>query len=235
MPITPDTQQPSNEEQGSGEQISLGVEAEIKRRQMPMRDVQSIERSGGDVIADFDDIEKFVEMPARKAVRAFFERNIKTGSSHANLEEFLRAEEREENELPEAYIVINYDSLSEANRLIAKEAGLNIAKSHDGSDGVTIFVLYSTDATVGEIEDKLYELAIKFKHQKLFWDPGLTYEQQVDKYKRMLPFTSEKAAGFVQDGIKSGSIYKDEETSLLFSSEKHARRYKESLKYKEGE
>lgn len=116
-----------------------------------------------------DAIGLYADEPCVEACQLLYDLNIETYTSGGHVE-------GKENATGEAYIGIVYDSLSEENKKIAEDMikkGMidNIYNTKGRGTGLTIMICVpiSSDSLVGEISDKLVQLASMFQQQDVLY------------------------------------------------------------------
>jgi hypothetical protein len=128
---------------------------------------------------DRNDIKKFVEPPLVAACENFYDKNIRTLLSSAN---------KKDIEIGEAYIIIDYDTLSGDNKKIAEEVGsLYFTKIGSGDKSkeareLKIVIPLDKNVTIQEIEQKAVQIADRFKKQPMLWVKNYTLEQIKELY-----------------------------------------------------
>ena len=118
---------------------------------------------------DRDAISLYADEPCVEACQLLYDLNIQTYTSSGHVD-------GKENAEGEAYIGIVYDTLSDENKRIAKEMinnGIidNIANNEGRRTGLTISlrVPINSDSLVGEVSDKLVQLASMFQQQDVLY------------------------------------------------------------------
>ena len=118
---------------------------------------------------DRDSISLYADEPCVEACQLLYDLNIQTYTSSGHVDGKANAE-------GEAYVGINYDTLSDENKRIAKEMinnGIidNIANNEGRGQGLTISlsVPINSDSLVGEVSDKLIQLASMFQQQDVLY------------------------------------------------------------------
>ncbi len=118
---------------------------------------------------DRDAISLYADEPCVEACQLLYDLNIQTYTSGGHVEGKVNTE-------GEAYVGINYDTLSDENKRIVKEMinnGIidNIANNEDRGQGLTISLRVSinSDSLVGEVSDKLVQLASMFQQQDVLY------------------------------------------------------------------
>ena len=157
------------------------------------------------------EIEQFVEEPIIKPCQIFYDKNIKTIMSSAN----------KDNIGSEAWIEIDYDTLSSHNKKIAEWLGKLDSKEWG------IICRFKMDVPhagvkIRDIENHFVEVANKFKLQKLLW--GYTsWEEQLEFLTKKYRTTVEKMAeqGYTKEKFRNdcGGFYDDKNNICFWSKE----------------
>ncbi|MFI3242123.1 MAG: hypothetical protein R3Y43_06110 [Alphaproteobacteria bacterium] len=131
-----------------------------------VQDVEPI-RNGftGVVVEKKEDLEDLVEEPCLKTCQQLFDKNVQTIDSGCN----------KENSSHRAYIVINYDTLNDANKRIADDMVQRGAvrfspkddecPSRNGTNQITIEVATKPSDLVSLVERKLLNITKEFQKQ----------------------------------------------------------------------
>jgi len=168
-----------------------------------LKNVTPIGRLYGVEIAGSEAIKELVEKPLVEACKIFYDKNIQTTGSNANLESVYPA-----------YIDISWDSLSRENRQIAEQMGLHPIPSDWGYHGeiIEITMPISEKTSVGDVSNHFKSLANQFVLQDPSWMTVYTIEQLKEIY--MIPedkeVTPEEFEGYYYDPA-SGKFYLSEE------------------------
>lgn len=188
----------------------------------PLNNIDPIELSQGQLLVSADELARYVEPPALPACLDLYDKNIKTISSSAN-----------RKDAEEAYIVIDFSSLSDSNKEIALRLGSLISPVRNGiEDNETnpeeLMLAAPLEAadTADTIEAKLKELVAPFQRQKLLWAP--TYS--LNEIKKIYGYAEDEQVeidDFVEDGL-----YYDTQTRMFHLSEEL---YKKSLEPSEAD
>lgn len=137
--------------------------------------VPAIEESG-ETFRTREQIKDLVEQPLLTACEELYDKNVQTLASSANQKDIQRGE---------AYILIDFDSLSEENQKIARQYAE--PKQGDGhwSSGKTVKIIIpiSESTTVDDVSRRATEIAKTFVKQRATWirkikmkDPQSTLE-----------------------------------------------------------
>lgn len=128
-----------------------------------LAEVPAIQESKNQMITRRDQIKDFVERPLLGACEDMWDKNIRTLSTSAN---------KEDIEVGEAYIIIDFDSLSEENKKVAQK--LAEPMDYDGMRAVKIIIPVSETITTDDISQRAAEIAGAFKKQPATWVPKYT-------------------------------------------------------------
>ncbi|HLD60750.1 MAG TPA: hypothetical protein VJA27_01295 [Patescibacteria group bacterium] len=117
------------------------------------------------------DIKEVVEGPLVRACEALFDKHIATTSTSAN------------GTKSEAWIIIDFDSLSEDNKVVAQRFGTVDQDGRVGKNIVKLTLPLTPESTWGEIEDAALSLVSEFHEQ-----PKPSTEQPTDdeQYKQWM-------------------------------------------------
>lgn len=139
---------------------SLGAEDD---QQVLLEEVAVIPESPT-VIETRDQIKKLVELPLIAACEVFYDKNIKTTASSANKKDIKAGY---------VYILIDFDTLSEDNKLIAQGYGQPVQNSGFGNCGKLLSIRIPVDEStpIDEISQKAVDIARSFKKQPAVWIP----------------------------------------------------------------
>lgn len=181
--------------------------------QTPIKEIKPIQRNRNQIIETKDDIKEYVESPLVEACEHFWDVNVKTLSSSANTKDVGH----------EACIIIDYNSLSEENKQIAKESG-KFLEDYDSRPAVDIRIPISETTTAEEIKTKACEIAGRFKKQKATWIPSYTLQEVRLKYG-IEPEDNRYGVG----DFKEEGFYYDSEGKKFYLSEEHFQKAKEEV------
>ncbi|HET8991516.1 MAG TPA: hypothetical protein VFN31_00590 [Candidatus Saccharimonadales bacterium] len=163
----------------------------------PLNEVQPIELPEGSLIRSSSELEQLVEGPALLACQTLYNDNIRTISASAN-----------SKDIDEAYIDIDFSSLSEENKAIALANGVPVVLEGTASDqdpqpkAVKLAIgLDLTDNPV-TVSEKLQDLALRFKKQELLWAPRYS----IDQLKSIYGYSKEEPVS-VEDFEQEGFYY----------------------------
>jgi len=136
-------------------------EQKEKAPSLSLADVPPIE-NGSPIIATKEQLKTVVEAPLLAACEALYDKNIRTLASSAN---------RKNIQNGEASILVDFDSLSEENKIIARKISEPEQASGHGGGGKTfvIAIPVSASSTVAEISKAALTIAQAFKWQPATW------------------------------------------------------------------
>ena len=164
-------------------------------------EIEPIEQSGA-VTLTRETIKEVVEAPLVAACTMLYDKNIRTVMSSANKKDIERGE---------AYILIEYDSLSEENKMIAK--GFAEPEEIEGRHYVHIPIPVSSKSTIYEVHTHACSIAEGFKKQKNSWLESYT----LDEMRGMFA-----SASLSLDEIKSiPDIFYDQHNEKFYLNEEH--------------
>ena len=152
-----------------------------------------IERSAGEVLTR-EAIKDIVEPALVKACEHLYDKNIRSISSSANQKDVASGN---------AYIEIDYDSLSDENRKIADE--LCEVYEYDGNKIAIIKIPVNENSTIEDIERQGLVITEKFQKQSASWIPTFPGDEET---------------------AKTQGLFFDPEESLMYLSEEHYRKAK---------
>lgn len=178
--------------------------------------IEPIEESRSALIKSKEEIKKFVEQPLLKACEVLYDKNIKTLASSAN---------KKDIEIGEAYIIIDYDSLSDNNKEIAK--GFASPIEYDGINAVKIIIPIDENMFIQRIEKEAIETADAFEKQPMSWAEIYTPNQLLrevmhipeDNHEFDDPKIFEEAYGFFY--VPSLEYPDSFEKGLFYCSKEH--------------
>lgn len=164
--------------------------------------IKPIEKSRNLIVKERSELEGMVERPLLKACQILYDKNIRTLSTSANAKDTNNG----------AYIVIEYDSLSQENRRIAETYGDII--DYDGMKAVKIIITFDEKTNIAEVEAKSLEIANSFRSQKMTWVPRYTFEELLSVYRL------KKEDGYKPEDF-SKDLYYDKKSGLFYLSKEH--------------
>lgn len=183
--------------------------------------VESIGLSAGQLISERAQLAEFVEVPALPACEHLYDLNILTTSSCANGEKAA--------ELGNAYIIVDWESLSPRNKEIAEMIGEHIVETIDKKGTVVERIKLQTPITPDDKTDVvtagLLDLAKNFEPQPLEWG-------------YLTPAQARKSYGYdhykISDSLiiqalvdREGLVF-DQDSQLLFYSEELLQKYRKT-------
>ncbi len=168
--------------------------------------VQAIDRDRAMWITSRDEVAKYVETPLLQACLDLWDKNIRTLSTTANSKDIQTGL---------ANITIDYDSLSDANKLVAQELG-EIMKGYT-TLSVSINYPISRETVPSELSSRALESARLFKKQKARWIPSYT----LDQLKRLTFISPDNHAADNPEYWKPAGFYFDAGSGKYFLSQEH--------------
>lgn len=174
----------------------------IEKEPQLLSDIEPIEE-GGLVFRQKEDIDKLVELPLVDACKQLYDKNIQTWQSSANKKDIQNRE---------VYVIVVSDSLSEENKLIAKEIGEPF--SYGETELVKLSVPVSEATTIAEIKTKMDALVERLKSQPPTWIEG----HGIDYFKKIY------GPGIIEEDLigslsEEGGLYFDRDSRLFYPSE----------------
>jgi hypothetical protein len=197
-----------------------------KSNKTSLNEVSPIHKTRGLVITKKEQIKEIVESPVVKACEIFWDKNIQTYESSANSENIKSGI---------AWIRINFDTLSEANKKIALQYGQPYEETMNAGQMIELPISVKENETVDEISNKAEDIANSFKNQKAVWINGMTLQEHIDwlnqRYGKY-PETATEIERLKQPGVwekenTEKGKYFDPETQMVFSSEELFKKWKE--------
>ncbi len=137
----------------------------ILQRPTSLSEVAPIEENRNQIIREKKQIKDLVESPLLLTCEDLWDKNIKTISTSAN---------KKDIEAGNASIIIDFESLSEDNKQIARQYGSPV--DYDNIKVVEIIIPISKETTVEELSQKAFDIASAFKKQPFLWAPTYTAE-----------------------------------------------------------
>jgi len=129
-------------------------------------DLPAIEESRNMLFTGRADISRFVEASLVPACESFYDKGIRTLASSCNAKDLLDGN---------AYIIIDFDTLSEANQAIARTLAEPI--SYDRMQAVKIRIPITAESQADDIGNIARSIADRFKDQEALWVPTYTLEK----------------------------------------------------------
>lgn len=200
-----------------------------KSKDKSLTEVPAILKSLNTRIINRNEIKELVEEPLVKACEIFWDKNIKTYDSSANAKDIKSGV---------CHIRLDYESLSEENREVAREYGEPY--SSVGYWVTDINIPAEENITVKEIENKSVEIANEFYKQAPVWMIFRTVEDQLsyneaylEKYPDAVAREKERLTkpGAWEEECKRLGKYFDPETQTSWDSEECYQKAKEYFEY----
>ncbi len=175
-----------------------------------------------------EQIKDIVEAPLVEACEVFWDKNIKSRESSANFEDIKSGY---------CWITIDWDSLSDENKIIGKQSGELLNDPVDGNI-LNIKIPVEKTVTQEEISKKALNIATAFQKQKAVWISGTSLEDQIKAYRGMIKGGVTKdeiekeierisQPGVWEKECKERKGYFDEETERYYQSEELCKKAKE--------
>lgn len=186
---------------------------EIPIKTIPISEIKAIKETRGQMFKTRDEIAKHVESPLVPACERFWDLNIRTLESSAN----------SENIGGDAGIVIDYDSLSDENKKIAKESA-DFLENYDGRPAIHFKIPVTKETTLEDVKHQASAFAEHFRKQKASWIPSYSLSQMRKTYD-CDPNDNEFGP---EDFINEGYYY-DNESQKFYLSEEHFQKANEKV------
>jgi hypothetical protein len=172
------------------------------------KNLLNIERIGernNEMIKNREQLATLIESPLLFACQELYDKNIMTLSSSANKEN------------TEVYITIDFDSLSEKNKVVAKSFGEVKFNVETNTNTVQIFISVKMDDAVENISAKAMDIAHKFEKQPLLWANKYT----LDELRSMYGYTLDDEEMGITDFANGelDSYFYDPASKLFYDSE----------------
>lgn len=193
-------------------------------------EVLPIQKTFGLQILNKENIKDFVEKPLVEACEIFWDKNIKTLESSANFQNIQN----------EGYIGLDFNSLSEENKEVARKYGEPHQLYVNNPDilCIRIPIPVNESDTVDIVSDRAKEIASGFNKQKASWISGISLEEHLQKfeanfgkkYPDMVIKEKERLTqtGAWEEECKRLGNYFDTETQMAFPSEEYFKKWKEA-------
>lgn len=178
--------------------------------QTPLARIEPIEKGRNAMFRNRDEIKEYVEPPLVDACENFWDLNVRTLNSSANSKDIGH----------QAYIIIDYNSLSEDNKKIALESGV-LDENYDGRPVVNIGIPVNESTVAEEIKTKAIEISRKFQKQKATWIPSWTLQDMKQWYG-----IEPEDDRFGIDAFREEGFYYDSESNKFYASEEHSQKAK---------
>lgn len=175
-----------------------------------LAEVAPIESAGSSILSR-DTIPEFVESPLVESATALYDKNIRTVMSGANL--------KNGPDSP-AHIIIDYATLSSANKVIAERIGQ--ITSFGGRKYAVLKMPVHSSTPVSHIESHFSQVVSEFKPQPLTWG----HYSEAD-YKSILGLDAEAKVDLTKLAKQSGHAYSAEH-GLVFENAEYLKKFIES-------
>lgn len=179
-------------------------------------EVKAIGEGRGQMIKTRDEIVKYVESPLVSACEHFWDLNVRTLESSANAKDVGRGAE----------IVIDYDTLSDENKKIAKEYAepLSDYEGDVGRSAVSFKIPITNETTLEEVKTRASAFAERFKKQRASWIPSYSLGEMREIYASD-PNDSE----YGHEAFTKAGWYYDSEGKRFYLSEEHFKKANEEI------
>lgn len=164
--------------------------------------VKPIEKSRNLIVKERSELEGIVERPLLRACQILYDKNIRTLATSSNTKDLDGG----------AYIIIEYSSLSDENKRIAKRYG--DVFDYDGMKAVKIIIVFDEKTSIVVVEVRSLEIANSFRQQKMTWAPRYTFEELLSIYG------CKKEDEYRPEDFSEG-LYYDKESGLFYLSREH--------------
>lgn len=172
---------------------------------LPVTEINPIEKSRNQMIMGRDEIKELVELPLVRACEGLWDKGVRTLSSSANKKDVGS----------NAYIILDYGSMSPENQEIAQE--MEEVIDYDGMKAVKLKIpIEDGDVSFSEVEQQAIELAERYKEQPATWIPTYRLEQMREIYA----YDPDDSSVSVEDFEEVGFFY-DPESGLFYLNEEH--------------
>lgn len=194
-------------------------------------EIPPIEENRNQVILKADMLDELIEYPLLRPCRDLWSKGIQTLTSSANQKDL---------EIGHTDLIIDWDSLSEENKDIAKSVATKIGlgdipflrkedvlervvliepeKRYDGRGFIEIAIPVDKNSTAQDIESQVSEITDQFKEQPAKWVKGISYNK-LREYYQLKPEDAMTREDFVNSGYyldqSSGLFYRSKELYLL--------------------
>lgn len=189
------------------------VTYEKLKTSIPIAEIKAIEETRNQMFKARDEIAKHVELPLVPACEHFWDLNVATLASSANVKDVNS----------EAYVLIDYDSLSDENKKIAKESA-EFVENYDGRHAINFKIPITNETTLEQVRQSANAFAERFKKQRASWIPNYSLQQMREIYSGDPNDTKFGAEAFVKDGW-----YYDSEGQRFYLSEEHSKKANEKF------
>jgi len=177
-----------------------------------LAELPAIQESKNQIITTKEQIKDLVEQPLLDACEEMWNKNVRTLSTSAN---------KKDIEVGEAYIIIDFDSLSEENQKVAQQYAKPI--DYDGVKAVKILIPVSESTSTDEISRKATEIAGTFQKQSATWIPKYSLE-----YLKKAYGISPNETKYDNPSVWEGYYY-DPKEKVFYMSEEHYKKANEEI------
>lgn len=184
-----------------------------EKNKLSINEIEPIRESRDLMIKTRNDIKKFVELPLLPACEHLWDLNIRTVSTSANKNDI-------ENE---AYVNIDYDSLSEENKKIAQKIG-EIYKNNDETSTLSFKIPITGSTTINDVRDATDLLFKQFKKQKATWIPSYSLQE----IRKIYGYDSEDNTLGPEEFSRKGLFY-DNIGNKFYLSEEHFKKTQDNI------
>ncbi|MFA6253559.1 MAG: hypothetical protein WC687_04840 [Patescibacteria group bacterium] len=187
----------------------------MKHEQPPLSslgNIEPIQESRNVMVRTREELTALVEAPLLQACASLYDKNIRTLSSSAN---------KGDIEGGAAHIIIDFDSLSETNKEIAK--GLGELLTYDSEQAIKIEIPISPTTSPAEIEQAAQAIADKFQEQPILWAPTYSLED----LKKIYGIAAEDRNFDDPKSWEESGYFYDQNNNIFYLSEEH---YKKATK-----
>ncbi len=164
----------------------------------------------GQVPGTRHELKSLVELPLVRACEIFYDKNVRTVHSGACDFEVHQGQ---------AYLVIDFTSLSTANQTIARKLAQVVEQVAGGQGEIAGFTYQLThQTTVDEVEAVFVQIADQFRPQAMNWVPRLTIEEARQK----LGAESDKQysdSQVIAEFVRKGYYWAHKDKMFYFSKE----------------
>jgi hypothetical protein len=200
-----------------------------------LSEIDVIPKTFGLQIINKEQIKDLVELPLVKACEVFWDKNIQTLESSVNTKDIGH----------EGYIGLDFNSLSDENKKVAKQYGEPHQLYVNNPDilCIRIPIPIHQGETVEEISNRAIQISNNFYRQHAGWISSVTLEEYLNtleknfgsKYPDMVKENKEKLTqpGAWEEELKRKGKYFDPETQTAWDSEELYKKSKDDLEVKD--
>lgn len=189
-------------------------------RQTLIAEIKPIEKNRNEIIKTRQEIRNYVETPLVDACEHMWDLNIRTLASSANSKDIGY----------QAYIIVDFDSLSEENKKIARESGVFI-EDYDGRPAVKLEMPIVATTTAESIKTWAGATSEKLCKQKASWIPSYDLGD-LRSWWAGLDRNDEK---YGIDDFKEEGFFYDPDGKRFYLSEEHFRKVMDDKRTESGE